>query len=115
MRRLDRWGEPIGQWPRTALPEASGVYQGVARPILLPFPEGMVRLRAPIRVMMSRAATCPARVTAVGSAMVEKGSLHAGEIVLVEGRWRRLFGLQLAKAHGARAIVVHAARRKRKC
>ncbi len=55
---------------------------------------------------LSEAATLPCAGLTVWHALFERGGLQAGETVLVQGTGGvALFGLQLARAHGARVIV----------
>lgn len=70
------------------------------------FPEAWF-VRAPATLDDAEASTLPCAGLTAWSALIERGALAAGETVVVEGTGGvALFGLQLAKAHGAEAIVV---------
>lgn len=61
---------------------------------------------APDTVSAEQASTLPCAGVTAWFALVERGRVHAGETVLVEGTGGvSLFGIQIAKAHGARVIV----------
>ena len=61
---------------------------------------------APATLPFAEASTIPCAGLTAWFGLVERGSVHAGEIVLVEGTGGvSLFGIQIAKAHGARVIV----------
>jgi len=64
-------------------------------------------VRAPASLDDGEASTLPCAGLTAWFALVEKGRLRAGETALVEGTGGvALFGLQIAKAHGASVIVV---------
>ena len=63
-------------------------------------------IRIPEALSFQEAATLPCAGVTAWNALVEKGKLHAGQTVLILGTGGvSLFGLQLAKAHGARVIL----------
>ena len=63
-------------------------------------------IRIPDALSFAQAATLPCAALTAWNALVEKGQLHAGETVLIQGTGGvSLFGLQVAKAHGARVIL----------
>jgi len=63
-------------------------------------------VRAPSGLTPAQAATLPCAGLTAWFALVERGGVHAGDIVLVEGTGGvSLFGVQIAKMHGAEVIV----------
>jgi NADPH:quinone reductase-like Zn-dependent oxidoreductase len=61
---------------------------------------------APSTLSPAEACTLPCAGVTAWFALVERGRVHAGDIVLVEGTGGvSLFGIQIAKAHGAQVIV----------
>ncbi|MFN3002508.1 zinc-dependent alcohol dehydrogenase family protein [Mycolicibacterium wolinskyi] len=63
-------------------------------------------VRAPATLPSAEASTLPCAGLTAWFALVERGRVHAGDTVLVEGTGGvSLFGIQIAKAHGARVIV----------
>jgi NADPH:quinone reductase-like Zn-dependent oxidoreductase len=63
-------------------------------------------IRIPDELSFEEAATLPCAAVTAWNALVEKGHLHAGQTVLILGTGGvSLFGLQLAKAHGAKVIL----------
>jgi NADPH:quinone reductase-like Zn-dependent oxidoreductase len=69
------------------------------------FPEDWF-VRAPSTLDHAHASTLPCAGVTAWFALVERGGVHAGETVLVEGTGGvSLFGLQIAKLHGAEVIV----------
>lgn len=61
---------------------------------------------APRTLSLLEASTLPCAGVTAWFALVERGHVRAGETVLVEGTGGvSLFGIQIAKAHGARVIV----------
>jgi NADPH:quinone reductase-like Zn-dependent oxidoreductase len=69
------------------------------------FPEDWF-VRTPSTLDDAEASTLPCAGLTAWFALVGRGRLHAGETVLVEGTGGvALFGIQIAKAHGARVIV----------
>ncbi|AQT82679.1 alcohol dehydrogenase [Mycolicibacterium litorale] len=62
---------------------------------------------APTTLPDAEASTLPCAGLTAWFALVERGELHAGQTVLIEGTGGvALFGLQIAKLHGARVVVV---------
>ncbi|WP_410014043.1 zinc-dependent alcohol dehydrogenase family protein [Sodalis sp. C49] len=81
-----------------------GFYPGVLADYVA-FPEDWF-VRAPHTLDDAQASTLPCAGLTAWFALVERGRLRAGETVLIEGTGGvALFGLQIAKAHGAEAIV----------
>lgn len=63
-------------------------------------------LRIPDSLSFPEAATLPCAAVTAWNALVEKGKLCAGQTVLILGTGGvSIFGLQLAKAHGAKVIL----------
>lgn len=63
-------------------------------------------VRAPATLSDAEAATLPCAGITAWFALVERGRVQAGDVVLVEGTGGvSLFGVQIAKMHGARVIV----------
>jgi NADPH:quinone reductase-like Zn-dependent oxidoreductase len=63
-------------------------------------------IRIPESLSFEQAATLPCAAVTAWNGLVEKGKLHAGQTVLILGTGGvSIFGLQLAKAHGATVIV----------
>ena len=63
-------------------------------------------VRAPATLSSAEVSTLPCAGLTAWFALVERGRVHAGDTVLVEGTGGvSLFGIQIAKAHGARVIV----------
>lgn len=64
-------------------------------------------VRAPVSLTDSEASTLPMAGLSAWTALVEQGRVHAGQTVVVQGTGGvALFGLQIAAAHGAEAIVI---------
>jgi len=64
-------------------------------------------VRSPESLDDAEASTLPCAGLTAWTALVERGHLHAGQSVLVQGTGGvALFGLQIARAHGAEVIVV---------
>ncbi len=64
-------------------------------------------MKAPETLNDAEASTLPCAGLTAWTALVERGYLHAGQTVVVQGTGGvALFGLQLAVAHGAEVIVV---------
>jgi NADPH:quinone reductase-like Zn-dependent oxidoreductase len=81
-----------------------GFYPGVLAQYVA-FPEDWL-VRAPLSLDDAEAATLPIAALTAWSALIELGALRAGEMVVVQGTGGvALFGLQLAKLHGAEVIV----------
>ena len=82
-----------------------GVYPGVLSEYVC-FPEDWLAA-APASLDDDEASTLPCAALTAWFALVERGVLHAGKTVIVHGTGGvALFGLQIAKAHGATVIVV---------
>jgi NADPH:quinone reductase-like Zn-dependent oxidoreductase len=63
-------------------------------------------VRAPRTLTPAEASTLPCAGLTAWFALVEKGAVHAGQTVVMQGTGGvALFGLQLARAHGAQVIV----------
>lgn len=98
-------GPPLGDARTPPYRTLGGVYPGVLSEYVA-FPEDWL-VRAPETLSDAEASTLPCAGLTAWFGLVEKGKLHAGQTVLIEGTGGvALFGLQIAKAHGARAIVV---------
>lgn len=70
------------------------------------FPEDWF-VSAPTTLDAGGASTLPCAGLTAWTALVEYGRVHAGETVLIEGTGGvALFGLQIAKAHGAQVVIV---------
>lgn len=73
------------------------------------FPQGWF-VRAPTTLDDAEASTLPCAGLTAWFALAERGGVRAGQTVLVEGTGGvALFGLQVAKAHGAEVIVLGSA------
>jgi len=71
-------------------------------------------LRMPARLSFEAAATLPCAGVTAYHALFEAAHLRAGDVVLVQGTGGvSIFGLQLAKASGARVIVTSSSAAKR--
>lgn len=82
-----------------------GIYPGVLAEYVA-FPEEWF-VNAPDTLDDAEASTLPVAGLTAWFALVVQGQLHAGETVLVEGTGGvALFGIQIAKAHGAEIIVI---------
>lgn len=63
-------------------------------------------VHAPATFSLAEASTLPCAGLTAWFALVERGRVHAGDVVLVEGTGGvSLFGVQIAKMHGAEVIV----------
>lgn len=63
-------------------------------------------IRIPDELSFEQAATLPCAAVTAWNALVERGKVYAGQTVLILGTGGvSLFGLQLAKAHGAKVIL----------
>ena len=104
-------GAPLGNARTPPYSTLGGTFPGVlAEYVALPA-EWFVR--APASLDDAQASTLPCAGLTAWFALVERGHLHAGQTVLIEGTGGvALFALQIAKAHGARAIVVSGSREK---
>lgn len=98
-------GPPLGDARTPPYRTLGGVHPGVLAEYVA-FPQEWL-VRAPETLSDAEASTLPCAGLTAWFGLVEKGRLHAGERVLVEGTGGvALFALQIAKAHGAQAIVV---------
>jgi len=98
-------GAPLGDARTPPYRTLGGIHPGVLAEYVA-FPEEWL-VRAPETLSQAEASTLPCAGLTAWFALVEKGGLHAGETVLIEGTGGvALFGLQIAKAHGAQVIVV---------
>lgn len=81
-----------------------GMWPGVlAEEVVLP---ESALVRAPDHLSFEEAATLPCAGVTAWNALIEQGALQAGQTVLVLGTGGvSMFGLQIAKMHGARVIV----------
>ncbi len=81
-----------------------GYYPGVLAEYVA-LPEAWL-VRAPATLGHAEASTLPCAGLTAWFALVERGGVHAGQRVLVEGTGGvALFGIQIAKAYGAEVIV----------
>jgi NADPH:quinone reductase-like Zn-dependent oxidoreductase len=81
-----------------------GQTDGVLSDLILADEASLVRV--PEHLTLAEAATLPCAGLTAWHALFERGALQPGETVLVQGTGGvALFGLQLARAHGARVIV----------
>ena len=70
---------------------------------------------APTTLSPVQASTLPCAALTAWYSLIEQGALHAGQTVLIHGTGGvALFGLQFARLHGARTIVVSRGEDKRK-
>lgn len=98
-------GPPLGNGRRPPYGTLAGIYPGVLADYVA-FPEDWF-VRSPTSLDDAEASTLPVAGLTAWFALVEKGKLHAGQSVLVTGTGGvALFGLQIAKAHGAQVFVV---------
>lgn len=98
-------GAPLGDARTPPYRTLGGVYPGVLAEYVVLSQEWLVP--APGTLSDPEASTLSCAGLTAWFALVEKGKLHAGQTVLVEGTGGvALFGLQIAKAHGAQAFVV---------
>lgn len=98
-------GPPLGDARTPPYRTLGGVYPGVLAEYVA-FPEDWL-VRAPSTLSDAEASTLPCAGLTTWFGLIGKGRLHAGETVLIEGTGGvALFGLQIAKAHGARTIIV---------
>lgn len=98
-------GAPLGDARTPPYRTLGGTYPGVLAEYVAFSQEWLVR--APETLSDAEASTLPCAGLTAWFALIEKGKLHAGQSVLVEGTGGvALFGLQIAKAHGAQVLVV---------
>lgn len=98
-------GPPHGNGRIPPYQTLGGIYPGVlAEYVALP---ADWFIHAPSSLDDDEASTLPCAGVTAWFALVEKGQVRAGETVLIEGTGGvALFGLQIAKARGAKVIVV---------
>ncbi len=98
-------GAPLGNARIPPYRTLGGIHPGVMAEYVT-FPADWF-IRAPSSLNDDEASTLPCAGVTAWFALIEKGHLRAGETVLIEGTGGvALFGLQIAKARGARVIVV---------
>lgn len=106
-------GSPRGTGRVPPYGTLGGAHPGVLAQYVA-FPEDWF-VRAPVTLDDAEASTLPCAGLTAWFALIEKGSLRKGEIVLVEGTGGvALFGLQIAKAYGAQVIAVSGSAEKLK-
>ena len=99
-----------GDWPEHARVIGGGLPGVLAQYVVL---HENWAAHAPRSLDALQASTLPCAGLTAWFALVEKGALHAGQTVVVQGTGGvALFGLQLAKAHGANVIVTSSSRDK---
>ncbi|ACL58365.1 zinc-dependent alcohol dehydrogenase family protein [Methylobacterium nodulans] len=97
-------GRPPGSARTPPFRTLGGAYPGVLAEYVS-FPEGWF-VAAPQSLDLAAASTLPCAGLTAWFALVERGRLKAGETVLVQGTGGvALFGLQIAKLHGAEVFV----------
>jgi NADPH:quinone reductase-like Zn-dependent oxidoreductase len=105
-------GAPSGTASVPPYETLGGTHPGVLAEYVC-FPEAWVS-RAPNTLDDAQASTLPCAGLTAWFALVERGSLHPGQTVFVQGTGGvALFGLQIAKAHGADVIVVFGSQGRR--
>ncbi|XAH25436.1 NAD(P)-dependent alcohol dehydrogenase [Xylophilus sp. GW821-FHT01B05] len=98
-------GKPLGDARTAPYLALGGAYPGVLAEQVA-FPQDWF-VRAPASLDDAQASTLPCAGLTAWFALVERGKLCAGQTVLVEGTGGvAIFGLQIAKAHGAEVIVI---------
>ena len=98
-------GKPLGDARTPPYRTLGGIHPGVLADYVAFAQDWFVK--APASLSDAEASTLPCAGLTAWFALVERGRLQAGATVLVEGTGGvALFGLQIAKAHGAEAIVV---------
>lgn len=98
-------GPPLGNGRVPPYQTLGGYHPGVLAEYVA-FPADWF-IRAPASLDDGEASTLPCAGLTAWFALIEKGHLRAGETVLIEGTGGvALFGLQIAKARGAKVIVV---------
>ncbi|WP_245964971.1 zinc-dependent alcohol dehydrogenase family protein [Trinickia dinghuensis] len=101
-----------GDWPAEAR-VLGGSLPGVLAQYVVLHEDWLVH--APRTLDAVRASTLPCAGLTAWFALIEKGGLRAGQTVLVQGTGGvALFGLQLARAHGAQVIVTTGSDEKRR-
>lgn len=105
-------GLPDGDSARLPYQALGGAYPGVLADYVA-LPEAWLAA-APEGLPLEEASTLPCAGLTAWFGLVERGGLRAGDTVLVEGTGGvALFGVQIAKAMGARVIVVSGSAGKR--
>lgn len=105
-------GLPDGDSARLPYQALGGAYPGVLADYVA-LPEAWLSA-APATCSLEEASTLPCAGLTAWFGLVERGGLRAGDTVLVEGTGGvALFGVQIAKAMGARVIVVSGSAAKR--
>lgn len=100
-----------GPWPTEDAMQLGGPGPGVLATHVILHEQWAVR--APERFTPEQNSTFPCAALTAWFGLVEEGKLRAGQTVLVHGTGGvALFGLQFARMHGARAIVVTGSRDK---
>ncbi len=96
------WIDGLAPWPRAAL---GGPLPGVLSEYLV-LPQDWA-VAAPRRLDDAAASTLPCAGLTAWFALVETGGVRAGQTLVVQGTGGvALFGMQLARAHGADVIVI---------
>jgi NADPH:quinone reductase-like Zn-dependent oxidoreductase len=104
-------GPPSGTASVPPYETLGGTHPGVLADYVC-FPEAWFS-RAPDTLDDAEASTLPCAGLTAWFALVERGSLHPGQTVLVQGTGGvALFGLQIARAHGAEVIVLSGSEEK---
>jgi len=97
-------GPKLGNARNPSYRTLGGHYPGVLADYVA-FPDDWF-VRAPATLTPAEASTLPCAGLTAWFALIERGHLHAGETVLVEGTGGvALFGIQIANLHGAEVIV----------
>ncbi|RDJ21789.1 NAD(P)-dependent alcohol dehydrogenase [Bosea caraganae] len=97
-------GKPAGTGRNPPYRSLGGTFPGVLAEYVA-FPEDWF-VAAPKSLDDAEASTLPITGLTVWTSLIEYGGLQAGQTVLVQGTGGvALFGLQIAKAHGAKVIV----------
>jgi NADPH:quinone reductase-like Zn-dependent oxidoreductase len=103
-------GNPPGS-ASLSRPTLAGIYPGVLAEYVA-FPESWF-VPAPSGLSDEEACTLPCAGLTAWTALVELGNVHAGQVITVHGTGGvAMFGLQIAKAHGAEVIVVSGSQEK---
>lgn len=104
--------QPLGDARNLPYHTLGGVEPGVLAEYVC-FPEDWF-VAAPASLDDAQASTLPCAGLTAWFALVERGGLHAGHTVVVQGTGGvALFGLQIARAHGADVIVTSSSAEKR--
>lgn len=98
-----RWVAGERTWPRW-LSTVGGHYDGLLQEYCVLEAEGVCH--APLHLTDVEAAAFGAAAATAWEALIERGGLHAGQTVLVQGTGGvAMFALQFARLHGARVLV----------